>query len=61
MSKLPFKNIAVSVIGRNLAILYKKVPHIDPETTTNSGNIQGIEGAAVPPVRSWGFNLKFDL
>jgi outer membrane receptor protein involved in Fe transport len=61
IDKLPFKNISVSVIGRNLAFLYKKIPHVDPETTTNSGNIQGIEGAAVPPVRSWGFNLKFDL
>lgn len=57
----PFRNVRISLIGRNLAILYKKVPHIDPETTTNSGNIQGIEGAATPSTRSLGFNLSLSL
>lgn len=56
-----FRNVTVSLIGRNLGFIYKKIPHVDPETTTNSGNIQGIEGAAVPPVRSWGFNVRFEL
>ena len=57
----PFRNVRLSIIGRNLAILYKRVPHIDPETTTNSGNIQGIEGAATPSTRSFGFNLSLSL
>jgi hypothetical protein len=57
----PFRNVTISVIGRNLALLYTKIPHIDPENTLSSGNIQGIEGAQMPSVRSWGFNLSFNL
>lgn len=57
----PFKNITLSLVGRNLAILYKNIPHLDPESTLSSNNIQGIEGAQLPSIRSWGFNLSFDL
>jgi hypothetical protein len=57
----PFKNITLSLVGRNLAILYKEIPHLDPESTLSSNNIQGIEGAQLPSIRSWGFNLSFDL
>jgi hypothetical protein len=57
----PFRNVTFSVIGRNLALLYKKIPHLDPENTLSSGNVQGIEGAQLPSIRSWGFNLSFNL
>lgn len=57
----PFRDINLSLIGRNLAILYKKVPHIDPETTLSSGNLQGIEAGQIPPARSIGFNLSVNL
>lgn len=57
----PFRNVTFSLIGRNLALLYKKIPHLDPENTLSSDNIQGIEGAQLPSVRSWGFNLSFNL
>ncbi|AZQ64347.1 SusC/RagA family TonB-linked outer membrane protein [Flammeovirga pectinis] len=50
-----------SVTGRNLWILHSNVPHIDPEFANNSGNVQGIEGGAVPTTKSWGFNLKLDF
>jgi hypothetical protein len=62
ISKTPFTKISVSVVGRNLAILYKKVPHLDPEAAvTGSGNIQGYEGGAIPSLRSYGFNIAFGL
>ena len=61
LDQTPFNNVDVGVVGRNLAFLYKEIPHIDPETTTNAGNIQGIEGGAVPTTRSWGFSLRFGL
>ncbi|GJM63042.1 SusC/RagA family TonB-linked outer membrane protein [Persicobacter diffluens] len=62
MGKLPFRDVTFSVNGRNLALLYSNVPHIDPEAAAvNAGNVQGLEGAQVPSARTWGFNLKFKL
>lgn len=51
----------VSLVGRNLQILMKRSPGIDPETNLYAGNSQGIESNALPPTRSYGFNvnLKF--
>jgi outer membrane receptor protein involved in Fe transport len=60
-SGLPFSNISIGVYGRNLAILHKNVPHIDPEVATSSSNIQGFEGGQLPAERTIGFNLKFNL
>ncbi|MDR2652885.1 MAG: SusC/RagA family TonB-linked outer membrane protein [Prevotellaceae bacterium] len=56
------KSLRLSAYGRNLAIWGPDTKHFDPETfTTNSGNIQGIEGGAIPGVASFGVNvsLKF--
>ena len=61
LENTPFRNVTLSVVGRNLALLYRKIPHLDPENTLSSGNVQGIEGAQLPSVRSWGFNLSFNL
>lgn len=58
---LPFYNISVGVYGRNLAILHKNVPHIDPEVASSSGNIQGFEGGQLPAERTIGVNLSFKL
>ncbi len=55
------QKIKVSVYGRNLAIWGKDCPHIDPENTTGSGNIQGIEGGALPSLRTFGINLSFSF
>jgi outer membrane receptor protein involved in Fe transport len=44
---------------RNLAILYRKVPHIDPESAFSSATgQQGLEYAQIPSTRSIGFNLN---
>jgi hypothetical protein len=58
LGKLPFKGASVSIVGRNLAVLMKKVPVIDPEATYNNGNAQGVEFAGTPPTRSYGVNLN---
>lgn len=50
-----------SVTGRNLWIIHSNVPHLDPDFANNSGNVQGIEGGAVPTTRSLGVNLKIDF
>jgi hypothetical protein len=55
--KFPIKDINVSFVGRNLAILSTKVPHIDPETAFSSGNVQGLEYGQLPSARSLGFSI----
>lgn len=56
--KTPFRDVTLSVVGRNLAILHKNVPNIDPEAAVNSGNVQGFEGGQLPTERSIGVNLN---
>ncbi len=53
--------ITVSAVGRNLALLYSKVPNVDPESTYNNENGQGLEMFGVPQTRSFGFNLNVKL
>lgn len=60
-AKTPFKGASLSLVGRNLAILKKYTPNIDPESTYNSGNGQGLEWFGVPQVRSYGLNLNVKL
>jgi hypothetical protein len=46
----------VALVGRNL-VLWSDVPHIDPETAFNSGNVQGFEYAQMPTARTFGFSV----
>lgn len=52
------QSASVSLIGRNLAILYKNVPNIDPEAAISASNVQGSEGGQLPTERSIGFNVS---
>lgn len=53
------QDFKVSLVSRNLAILYKKVPHIDPETGYSSENgAQGLEYGQLPSARTIGFNVN---
>jgi len=57
LGRLPLKEVNISAVGRNLAILSTSVPHIDPETAFNSGNVQGLEYGQLPSARSIGFSI----
>jgi len=60
VGNLPVKDLSLSVVGRNLAILYSKIPHVDPETAFSSSNgEQGQEFGQLPSARSIGFNINF--
>ncbi|WP_420153415.1 SusC/RagA family TonB-linked outer membrane protein [Siphonobacter sp.] len=60
--RLPFRDITISAVGRNLALLHSNIPHIDPETSYyNDGNVQGIENGQIPTTRSVGFNISLNL
>jgi hypothetical protein len=52
------KGLSFSLVGRNLAILVKHTPNIDPESSVNNTNGQGLELTGYPATRSWGFNLN---
>ncbi|HEY4207367.1 MAG TPA: SusC/RagA family TonB-linked outer membrane protein, partial [Puia sp.] len=58
LKKSFIKGATFSLVGRNLAILMKHTPNIDPESSINNTNGQGLELSGYPPVRSWGFNLN---
>lgn len=48
----------ISIISRNLLTLMKHTPNIDPESSYNSSNGQGLELNGLPPTRSFGVNIN---
>lgn len=58
ISKIGLQSAKVSLVGRNLAILFKNTPHIDPEVDRFGGNSQGFAYGELPSSRSLGFNLN---
>ena len=60
-NKGPIQGVTFNLIGRNLFIIDKNVPHIDPESAVSSSNIQGLEGGQLPSVRTYGdsINVRF--
>jgi len=62
IDKTLFTDINFSVVGRNLLILHKNAPHIDPESSfSDSNGNQGQEFGQLPSARSIGFNLQLKL
>ncbi|EGV44125.1 SusC/RagA family TonB-linked outer membrane protein [Bizionia argentinensis JUB59] len=61
IDKLPFTNISLSVIGKNLWIIHKNVPFADPEAGLSSGNIQGYQSGSYPSIREVGASLKLQF
>lgn len=58
LSSTSLKGLDFSLVGRNLAILYKNVPYADPEAGLSAGNVQGYQSGAYPSVREMGLNVK---
>lgn len=61
IAKTPFKGVSLSVVGRNLGILMKHVPNVDPESSYSNTSGQGLEYFGAPTVRSYGFNVNLKL
>lgn len=49
---------SVSLVGSNLWIINKNLPHSDPEATQSSGNIQGWQSGVLPATRNFGLTLN---
>jgi len=56
-----FQGVSFSIVGSNLWIISKDLPHADPEATQSSGNVQGWQSGVMPTTRNIGFsvNLQF--
>lgn len=58
LSKTPIRGAELQLVGRNLLLLYSKVPNVDPESSYSIGGSYGLEMYGVPPTRTIGLNLN---
>ena len=62
ISKIKMSNARISLVGRNLWVIYQKTPKgIDPEAALNAGNGQGMESGSLPPSSSFGMDIKISF
>ena len=59
--QISVQNVTLSLVARNLALLYSKSPFFDPAVALSASNVQGIEAGAYPPVRSFGLSITATL
>jgi TonB-linked SusC/RagA family outer membrane protein len=58
LSRTPVQGLMLSFVARNLAIIKKNTPNIDPESSYTSSNSQGLDYFGMPATRSYGINLR---
>ena len=59
ISKTPFQSASLSLVARNLWLLYSQAKNVDPESSYSiSGSSYGLENFGVPPTRNYGLNLN---
>lgn len=58
ITTLPVSDASISFVARNLWLIYSKTDNVDPESTYNTSNGQGLEYFGVPQTRSFGLNLN---
>ena len=58
LDKTPFTGANVSLVGRNLLLLWSNVENTDPESTYTTSNSQGLEWFGLPQYRSYGVNVS---
>ncbi|AWV99242.1 SusC/RagA family TonB-linked outer membrane protein [Arcticibacterium luteifluviistationis] len=58
LEKMKIQNAKLSLVGRNVLMLFSNNPHIDPEVDSYGGNSQGFTYGQLPNSRSLGFNLS---
>lgn len=59
LKNVKIQDISFGVVGSNLLMIYRKAPHIDPETGFSDDNAeQGQEFGQLPSARSVGFNFS---
>lgn len=61
VQRVGLSGASVSIVGRNLWLIHKNTPNIDPESVINTGNAQGLEHATLPSTRSFGFDISLQF
>jgi TonB-linked SusC/RagA family outer membrane protein len=61
LQKVGIRGLNLALVGRNLWIIHRNTPDIDPETGMGAGNSVGMETNAIPTTRSLGFNLRVNF
>ncbi|WP_229310953.1 SusC/RagA family TonB-linked outer membrane protein [Larkinella soli] len=61
LKALKLQAASLSLVSRNLAILYRKTPNFDPESGYTNSSSQGFESFGMPRTRSYGLNLLVKL
>ena len=54
-------NASLSLVGSNLWIINKNIPHEDPEGGLSAGNLQGYSVGSLPTTRDIGLNVKLQF
>jgi outer membrane receptor protein involved in Fe transport len=58
LASTPVQSLSLSFVARNLFLLYDKLENVDPESTYNNTNGQGLDYFGAPQTRTYGLNLK---
>lgn len=61
LKKIRVQSAKLSVVGRNVWMIFKNTPHIDPEIDAKGGNGQGFGYGELPSSRSVGMNLSLSF
>lgn len=61
LKKIRIQSAKLSVVGRNVWMIFKNTPHIDPEIDAKGGNGQGFGYGELPSSRSVGMNLSLSF
>ncbi|PXV65424.1 TonB-linked SusC/RagA family outer membrane protein [Dysgonomonas alginatilytica] len=61
LRKTPLQSAKLSLVGRNLWMIYSKTKGFDPEAGYSTGNAQGLEFGSMPTLRSLGFNVNISF
>lgn len=57
LGKTGVQSASLSLVARNLFLLYNTARNIDPESSYSNSNAQGLENFGLPTARSYGLNL----
>ena len=61
LKKTFITGITLTAVASNVWIIFKNMPHADPESGLGAGNLQGYSTGSLPSTRDFSLNLKLTL
>jgi len=59
LQKCFITGITITAVASNVWIIFKNLPHADPESGLGAGNLQGYSTGSMPSTRDFSLNLRF--